>query len=172
MSDDDEQIEVIRKSYFARTRDGQVIFFPFGPWSGYLLSDESQESEITSVISTSWRISAFVSVAAFIFGVAVKLTGVMTAIGGLLSLALYYHRIRPLMAEMIKLPRSTSARLSAMSLDSRSPYGGLKLGLLILVTNFGIFLLGGAQPDSHFFLRPSRLVRVPPLRRSGGRPTR
>lgn len=128
----------IKESCFIRSRGGQVIFFPNGPRYGYLLPDDVSESEALSEIWKSWRITFVVLPLSYAIGLYFELAALALTVVTLLDVARYDFRLKRFTAGMIKLPRSLSVRLVAMSDEPTRLWFAFLLALLLAAICIGV----------------------------------
>lgn len=143
-------IRRIAESIIVESSDGRKVFYPFGPFKGYVLSKAAFEPIIIkSIVWFNLSALASFAVAAGICAV-FKLSTDVLLIAGILDFVGYYFRFRRVARKLVPLPQRLSIRFYAMAQDEDKMWQRL-VSIVMMVIMCGVFVFVGV-PSTVFLV--------------------
>jgi hypothetical protein len=106
--------ERLRKTSFIRGDDGRIVFYPHGPFKGYVLPRKEFEPIIVDSLARIVAMNIAILIAAVFVGAFVGTVSAMLTAVGFLEFLYFRARIRRLTKKLRLMPRELSVRLYAL----------------------------------------------------------
>ena len=143
--------ESLRKTCFIRGDDGRIIFYPYGPFKGFVLPRKEFEPIIVNSLARFFGMTVAILIAAYAVGVILAAVSAMLTVVGILEFLIYRARVRRLTKKLPTMPRELSVRLYAMKQDpehlSQQFTAQIMMLSMMLVMGTVFQLLGGFPID-------------------------
>lgn len=128
------------------TEDGRVVFYPEGPFRGFVLPDSELESQLADSVNRHHTRAFWSCLMVVVIGAVLNFSVLTLALVGVFDYAWCIVRIRRMTRELVELPRGLSVRLYASlqpteKLQERCVQGSILLvmagaGVLLDPTSF------------------------------------
>jgi hypothetical protein len=143
--------ERLRKASFIRGDDARIVFYPHGPFKGYVLPRKEFEPIIVDSLARIVAMNIAILIAAVFVGAFVGAVSAMLTAVGFLEFLIYGARVRRLTKKLAAMPRGLSVRLYALKQDpeklSQQLTSQVMMLGLMLAMGTGLQILGGLPFD-------------------------
>lgn len=143
--------EFVSKTKFVRDGDGRIVFYPHGPFQGYILPRMEFEQIIVNSLARLFSMNFAILIAAVFVGAFLGAVSAMLTAVGFLEFLFYRARVRRLTKKLRLMPRELSVRIYAMKQDpyelSQQFTAQIMILSMMLVMGTGLRLLAGMPVD-------------------------
>ena len=136
--------ENLKQRLFASSKDGYLVFYPHGPFKGYVVADRSYQRVIVAWISVFIIFTLATTAATIAVGAALGFAVATTSAIGLLDYLWYSMLVRRLTKGLVSLPFGIGFRFYAHCTDEKrlahqlvGGIIGLMMGACMLLIPFG-----------------------------------
>ncbi|MCH8042698.1 MAG: hypothetical protein IID44_03165 [Planctomycetes bacterium] len=124
--------ENVKQRLFASSKDGYLVFYPHGPFKGYVVAEPSYQRVIVAWISGFTVFTLMTGAAAIAIGAAIGFADAMLSVIGLLDCLWYTILVRRLTKGLVALPFGIGFRFYARCTDEKRLWQQLLGGVIIV----------------------------------------